>query len=100
VKHEGVPQIGLQALACGTSVVGSDCGGIPEIIQDGMTGRIAPTGDADALAARILEALTQKDATMRMSQAGREMVEKKHSLNFMLDCLEDIYQRYLGTPNA
>jgi hypothetical protein len=35
-----------------------------------------------------------------MSQAGREMVEKKHSLNFMLDCLEDIYQRYLGTPNG
>ncbi len=100
VKHEGVPQIGLQALACGTSVVGSDCGGIPEIIQDGMTGRVAPTGDADALTVRILEAVTQKEATVRMSQAGREMVEKKHSLNFMLDCLEDIYQRYLGTPNG
>lgn len=91
VKHEGVPQIGLQALACGTAVVGSDCGGIPEIIQEGITGRIAPAGDASALAARIAEALTQKEATARMCRAGREMVEKKHSLDFMLDRLEEIY---------
>jgi glycosyltransferase involved in cell wall biosynthesis len=92
VKHEGVPQIGLQALACGTAVVGSDCGGIPEIIQEGITGRIAPAGDASALAARITEALTQKEATARMCRAGREIVEKKHSLDFMLDRLEEIYR--------
>jgi glycosyltransferase involved in cell wall biosynthesis len=42
LKHEGVPQIGLQALACGTAVVGSDCGGIPEIIRDGQTGPHLP----------------------------------------------------------
>lgn len=95
LSHEGVPQIGLQALACGTAVVGSDCGGIPEIIQDGITGRIVPAGDASALAARIAETLTQKEATAHMSRAGREMVEKKHSLDFMLDRLEEIYSSHL-----
>lgn len=57
VRHEGVPQIGLQALGCGTAVVGSDCGGIPEIIQDGITSRIFANGDFTALARRIAEAV-------------------------------------------
>lgn len=96
LNHEGVPQIGLQALACGTPVVGSDCGGIPEIIQDGQTGRICPAGDAAALAARIVEAVEQKEATARMVKAGREMVEKNHSVDHMLDRLEELYRRRLG----
>ncbi len=99
IKHEGVPQIGLQALACGTAVVGSDCGGIPEIIQAGKTGRIFPTGDATAFAASIAETIKQRDETQRMIEAGRAMVEQQHSLAFMLDRLEEIYQRYLGTPH-
>ncbi len=95
LEHEGVPQIGLQALACRTAVVGSDCGGIPEIIQEGRTGRIFPSGDAEALAARIVETLEQKETTDKMTLTGREMVEKKHSLDHMLDRLEGIYSHYL-----
>lgn len=95
-KHEGVPQIGLQALACGTAVVGTDCGGIPEIIQDGRTGRIVPANDAPALAARIAEALDQPAETQRMIQAGRALVEQQHSIDYMLDRVEEVYRRYLG----
>jgi glycosyltransferase involved in cell wall biosynthesis len=100
IKHEGVPQIGLQALACGTSVVGSDCGGIPEIIQEGKTGRIAHAGDSVALAERLAEAIDHSDDTKRMIQAGRAMVEQHHSLDHMLDRLEDIYRRHLGASAA
>jgi len=97
IRHEGVPQIGLQALACGTAVVGSDCGGIPEIIQEGHTGRIFPTGDVAAFAARIAEAIDQQEETQRMRRAGRIMVEQNHSLDHMLDRLTEIYRHYLGT---
>lgn len=96
LRHEGIPQIGLQALACGTAVVGSDCGGIPEIIRAGETGRIFPAGDAEAFAQRIRETVTQQAETARMIQAGRVMVERSHSLDFMLDRLEELYARYLG----
>ncbi len=96
VRHEGVPQIGLQALACGTAVIGSDCGGIPEIIQEGKTGRIFPTGDVVSFAARIAEAVDQREETQRMCREGRVKVEQQHSLDFMLDRLEEIYQRHLG----
>lgn len=100
LKHEGVPQIGLQALACGTAVVGSDCGGIPEIIQNGKTGRIFASGDAEALAARIAETFDQREETTRMNREGRAMVEQKHSIEFMLDRLEEIYQTYLGEKHG
>ena len=95
-KHEGVPQIGLQALACRTAVVGSECGGIPEIIREGETGRIFPIGDAEALARRIAEAIDDRVDTDRLCRNGREMVEREHSLEVMLDKLEAIYRRYLG----
>ncbi len=97
-KHEGVPQIGLQALACGTPVVGSDCGGIPEIILDGITGRIFPMNNSEALATRIAEAIDEQEITQRMCRAGREMVENQHSLDTMLDRLNDIYAHYIHSP--
>lgn len=96
LKHEGVPQIGLQALACGTAVVGSDCGGIPEIILEGKTGRIFPNGDAVAFANRIAEAVDERERTQQMCRAGRAQVEQQHSLDFMLDRLDEIYVRHLG----
>lgn len=95
-KHEGVPQIGLQALASGTPVIGSDCGGIPEIILDGSTGRTFPSGDSAALAARISEAIDKPEETQRLSQAGRALVERRHSLEIMMDRLDDLYTRHLN----
>lgn len=95
VAHEGVPQIGLQALACGTAVVGSDCGGIPEIIREGESGRIFPAGDAAALAARIAETIDQHEHTRRMCRAGRAQVESQHSREIMLDHLSALYARHL-----
>jgi glycosyltransferase involved in cell wall biosynthesis len=94
-RHEGVPQIGLQALASGTPVVGSDCGGIPEIIREGETGRVCPAGDAAALAARIVEALDQPEVTRAMADRGREWVTRQHSLEAMLDRLDALYRRYV-----
>ena len=93
--HEGIPQIGLQALACHTAVVGSDAGGIPEIIRPGETGRIFPAGDATQLANAIEAALVEAEATRRMAENGRRLVEKHHGLEHMLDRLEKIYASHL-----
>lgn len=100
IRHEGVPQIGLQALACGTAVVGSDCGGIPEIIREGETGRIFPNGDAAALAARIAETVTDTAATERLKKNGRRLVEERHGVEAMLDRLEQLYARHITAHGA
>jgi glycosyltransferase involved in cell wall biosynthesis len=89
--HEGIPQVGLQALACGTPVVGSDEGGIPEIIRTGETGRIVAAGDATQLANAVEAAFTEQEATRRMAENGRRLVEQHHGLEHMLDRLEKIY---------
>ncbi len=93
--HEGIPQIGLQALATKTPVIGSNVGGIPEIIRDGETGRIFPALDARALATAIRAALTEATTTRALCERGRERVEKHHSLAGMLDILDALYQRHV-----
>jgi len=95
-KHEGVPQIGLQALASKTAVIGSDVGGTPEIVLQGITGRNFPAGNSEALTQAIQETLQQVELTRGYTEAGRKMVEQEHSLEVMLDKLESIYRRYLG----
>ena len=90
-----MPQIGLQALACRTPVVGSDAGGIPEIIREGETGRLFPANDAAQLACRIQETLLQPEQTRRMAERGRALVEAEFSYEAMLDKLDVIYRRYL-----
>ena len=94
-RHEGVPQIGLQALATKTPVVGSDVGGTPEIIRQGETGRNFPAGDAGALAQAVRATLAEAETTRAMCERGRAMVEQHHSLDAMLDQLDAIYHRYL-----
>jgi len=93
--HEGIPQIGLQALACQTPVVGSNVGGIPEIIRPGETGRLFPAGEAAALASAVRETLENPAATRAMTERGRAMVVANHSLDTMLNTLEALYRRYL-----
>ena len=94
--HEGVPQIGLQALATKTPVVGSDVGGIPEIIQPGVTGRIFHSGDARELARALRETIEHREETLRMVEAGRRAVEASHGIDSMLDQLDYLYHRRLG----
>lgn len=95
-RHEGVPQIGLQALATGTPVVGSDAGGTPEIIRHGETGRNFPAMDVGALARAVQATLAETGATRQMCGRGRSLVEEHHSLDTMLDQLDEIYRRHLG----
>jgi glycosyltransferase involved in cell wall biosynthesis len=94
-KHEGIPQIGLQALACQAPVVGSDAGGIPEIIRHGETGRIFPAGDAGALASAIRETIAETERTRDYCEQGRSLVEAGFSLKSMLESLDSLYQRSL-----
>lgn len=56
-RAEGLGLVLLEAMACGTPCVGSDTGGIPEILAVPSCGRLVPPGDVDALAAAVAEVL-------------------------------------------
>lgn len=94
--HEGIPQVGMQALACGTPLIASDVGGLPSIVKHGQTGLLVKPGDVEELAAALCRALDDKEEARRMSRQGRAFVESHHGQEQMLDALEAIYRRYLG----
>jgi glycosyltransferase involved in cell wall biosynthesis len=93
--HEAVPQAACQALACGLPVVGSDVGGIPEVVRDGVTGRLVPPADPVALAGAIVAMLAAPEDAVRMARAGTELVRRNHSMDAMLDRLDALYAAHL-----
>lgn len=54
---EGLGRVLVEAMLCGTPAIGSAVDGIPDVVQDGITGYLVPPGDVDALARRIAEVL-------------------------------------------
>jgi glycosyltransferase involved in cell wall biosynthesis len=90
-RWEGLPSVIVEALACGTPVVSTDCRSGPgEILSDGRFGRLVPVGDAEALAAAMLETLqTPPDRTLLRQRAQDFTVEKsvKEYLRVFQSCL-------------
>src|SRR5207248_4977842 len=72
--HEGLPNVVLEACACGVPAVATAVFGTPEVLHDGVNGYLVPAGDAPALADRLGRLLADSDLRRRMGDAGRELV--------------------------
>jgi starch synthase len=77
--YEPLGIVNLEAMACGTAVVGSRVGGIPEVVADGVTGLLIPPDDPASLAIALNELLRDPDRAVAMGQAGRERAVKEFS---------------------
>jgi glycosyltransferase involved in cell wall biosynthesis len=73
---DGLPNFALEALASATPVVASNVGGLPQAIEDGLTGRLVPERDAGALAIAIASLLRQPELAARIGQWARARVER------------------------
>jgi glycosyltransferase involved in cell wall biosynthesis len=72
--HDNYPNMLAEGMACGLCAVASDVGGIPDLVQHGVTGLLAPPGDAAALAAQLALALGDGALRRRLADAGRQAV--------------------------
>jgi starch synthase len=70
--YEPLGIVNLEAMACGTAVVGSRTGGIPEVVADGETGLLVPPGEPEPLAIALNELLRDPGRATVMGQAGRK----------------------------
>jgi len=70
--YEPLGIVNLEAMACGTAVVGSRTGGIPEVVADGETGLLVPPGEPEPLAEALNVLLRDPDRAEAMGQAGRK----------------------------
>jgi glycosyltransferase involved in cell wall biosynthesis len=85
----GIPA--AEAMGCETVVVASDAGGLPEVVEHGVTGLIVPRGDANALAEAIGELLADPARRARMGKAGRERALRLFDWDRSAEQFEQIY---------
>ncbi|HYW09302.1 MAG TPA: glycosyltransferase family 4 protein [Longimicrobium sp.] len=87
---EGFGLVAAEALAVGTPVVAADASSLPEIVRDGIEGRLVPPRDPEALAAALIELGRDAGLRARMAAAGRERIRDHFSLDVMIGRYEAV----------
>ncbi len=90
--YEPFGLINLEAMACGTPVVASRVGGIPEVVVDGETGWLVEPGDVAALGQALRRAVADPERAGRMGEAGRRRVEAHFSWDRIADRTLAVYR--------
>jgi alpha-maltose-1-phosphate synthase len=93
--YEPLGIVNLEAMACGTAVIASRTGGIPEVVQDGVTGLLVPPGDEAALAAALNSLLADPARAEAMGQAGRARAVAEFSWTTVATRTADLYTTVL-----
>ncbi|NTV51862.1 MAG: glycosyltransferase family 4 protein [Candidatus Firestonebacteria bacterium] len=92
---ESFGMVVIEAMAMGCAVVGSDSGGIPEIISSGVNGALFAAGDSHALAVSLEPLLAKPEIRQRLGEAGWKMVCDRFSLEHSARQVYEIYQTLL-----
>ncbi len=87
--YDMCPNVALEAMAHGLPVIASRIGGLPEIVEDGVTGLLVEPGNSEELADKMKLLWKNPDLCRRMGQAGREKAIREYN--------EDVYYRRLMT---
>jgi glycosyltransferase involved in cell wall biosynthesis len=86
-----------ESMASGVAVLASDTGGVPELIDEGVTGRLVPRLDVDALAGAMRELLADRDRLHQMGQAARARAERLLTWDRSAARLERVYLDLVGS---
>ncbi len=90
---EGLGSAILEAMACERAVVGTRAGGIPEVVDDGVTGLLVPPRDHDAMAEAIVTLLRDPARRTRMGAAGRARVVSEFSVDALVRGTAGVYEK-------
>ena len=94
-RTEGSPNVVLEAMAAGLPIAATAVGGIPEILEHGVTGLMAPSRNPDAMADAILRILTDPEMRLRLGAAARMQAESNFSPDAYRRSLVEFYQNTL-----
>lgn len=90
--EEGIANVVLESMALGTLVVSSNCGGMEEVVRNGVTGFVFPLRDVDAMVHRIEEAISlTDDAYEKITREARLLIEQQHTLPRLIQGMKQLY---------
>jgi N-acetyl-alpha-D-glucosaminyl L-malate synthase BshA len=87
----------LEAMACGTPVIASNAGGLPEVVEDGVSGYLLPVGATDAMAEAGVRVLKDDALRRKMRAAARKIAVEKFSADAIVPQYEKLYEKVLAT---
>ena len=86
----------LEAMACGAPVVASRVGGLPEVVDDGVTGFLFDIGAVDQMAEAGVRILTDEALHRSLAEAGRRVAKERYSVDVVVPLYEALYERVIG----
>lgn len=98
-RTEGLPLALLEAMALGKPVVATNVGGVPEVVEDGVSGLLVPAGDPTALASAVARLLRDPDLAARLGAAGKAEIDRHWHIRTTAAQLLDVYREVLAAGN-
>jgi sugar transferase (PEP-CTERM/EpsH1 system associated) len=95
-RSEGIPLTVLEAMACGLPVIATRVGGLPEVVEDALTGVLVPSADPAALAEAVIEIWNDPGRADRMGRSGRRRAEERFDVRRMVANYEALYRQRTG----
>ncbi len=92
-RTEGLPNVVLEAMACGRPVVAASVGGVPELVSDGVTGRLAASREPADFASAVLELLDHPENAARMGRQAALYAREWFSPEAMVRAYRTLYLR-------
>lgn len=94
--EDNLPNVALEAIACGAPVVAFDVCGMPDIVRDGWNGRLAPGGDPASLGRAIVEMLSDSQSLLTMRSNARNHADTNFSLSGQARSFLRLYEQVLA----
>ncbi|MHA1381255.1 MAG: glycosyltransferase family 4 protein [Candidatus Helarchaeota archaeon] len=94
-RYEGFPFVLAEAMACSKPIIASNIGGIPSVIDDGISGILVPPGDVNALTEKIILVLKNKELAKELAKNAREKTVREFSQEKMVSKTIGVFEKCL-----
>ncbi len=99
-EQESFGLVPLEAMSCEVPVIGTNSGGVVEVVEHGVTGYLAEVGDIDTMARYAIEILTNQSLAKEMGRQGAIRARAKFAKNDIVDQYEEVYASLIGAATT